>query len=50
MLTAKAGPELGSKEHKRLLREKDLIIEEFQEMLKDENCVFLYPTHPTVAV
>lgn len=42
------GMKSGSPKHKHLLEECEKIIQEFSEML-DENSVFLYPTHPTVA-
>lgn len=48
-LTEKFGTEPGTDKYKYLLSERDKIIEEFRELLKDENSVFLYPTHPTVA-
>jgi fatty acid amide hydrolase 2 len=35
--------------HDYLLSERDKTIAEFGELLKDDNAVFLYPTHPCVA-
>lgn len=48
-LTEKFGTEPGTDKHNYLLSERDKIIEEFRELLRDEMSVFLYPTHPTVA-
>jgi fatty acid amide hydrolase 2 len=48
-LTEKFGTIPGSLKHQYLLSERDKIIEEFRELLKDDMSVFLYPTHPTVA-
>lgn len=48
-LTEKFGVVPGSSKHKYLLSERDKLIEDFRELLKDDNSVFLYPTHPTVA-
>lgn len=39
----------GSPEHVHFLEERDKLIEEFKEILKDDMSVFLYPTHPCVA-
>ena len=47
-ITEATGVEPGSVKHKYLHSERDKIIEEFREMLKDDG-VFLYPTHPCVA-
>ncbi|KAL7034055.1 hypothetical protein ACKWTF_007831 [Chironomus riparius] len=47
-LTESTSVQPGSIKHKYLLSERDKIIEEFREMLKDDG-VFLYPTHPCVA-
>ena len=48
-LTEKFGTQLGTPKFAYLRSERDKIIDEFRELLKDENSVFLYPTHPTVA-
>jgi fatty acid amide hydrolase 2 len=43
------GVQPGTSTHAYLLTERDKIIDEFREMLKDDMSVFLYPTHPSVA-
>lgn len=48
-LTEKFGTKPGSAKHKYLLSERDKTVEDFRSMLSDDNSVFLYPTHPTVA-
>lgn len=48
-LTERYGTKPGSPKHEYLLSERDKIIEDFRELLKDDMSVFLYPTHPTVA-
>lgn len=48
-LTEKFGTQPGSSKYEYLLNERDKIVEDFRQMFKDENSVFLYPTHPTVA-
>ena len=48
-LAEKYGTKPSSKKHEYLLNERDKIIEDFRDLLKDDNSVFLYPTHPTVA-
>lgn len=48
-LTEKFGTQPDTDKHAFLLSERDKIIEDFREMLKDDMSVFLYPTHPTVA-
>jgi hypothetical protein len=48
-LTEKFGVVPGTQKFDYLRSERDKIIDEFREMLKDDNSVFLYPTHPTVA-
>jgi fatty acid amide hydrolase 2 len=48
-LTEDLGVKPGSEKYKFLHSERDKIIEEFREMLKDDMSVFLYPTHPCVA-
>lgn len=48
-ITESLGVKPGSEHHKYLQGERDKIIEEFRELLKDENSVFLYPTHPCVS-
>lgn len=42
-------PATGSEEQKRIFEERDKLIEEFKDMLKDDMSIFLYPTHPCVA-
>lgn len=48
-ITEGTAVEPGSVKHKYLHSERDKIIEEFREMLKDDMSIFLYPTHPCVA-
>lgn len=48
-LMEKYGTQPSSEKHNYLLKERDLLIEDFRELLKDDLSVFLYPTHPTVA-
>jgi fatty acid amide hydrolase 2 len=48
-LTEHLGVSPGTAKHAYLLSERDKIIDEFREMLKDDMSVFLYPTHPSVA-
>ncbi|KAG5681222.1 hypothetical protein PVAND_010676 [Polypedilum vanderplanki] len=43
------GVQPGSQKHQYLSSERDKIIDEFREMLKDDMSIFLYPTHPSVA-
>lgn len=42
-------PQPDSEIHRILINERDKTIEEFSKLLKDDNSVFLYPTHPCVA-
>lgn len=49
VLTEKFGVQPSTAQHNYLLSERDKIIEDFREILKDDLSVFLYPTHPTVA-
>lgn len=46
----KFGIKYGSMKHKRLMEEKRLLMKSFEEILGNENSVFIYPTHPTTAV
>lgn len=48
-ITETLGTQPGSEKHRYLLEERDKLIDEFKELLKDDNSVFIYPTHPTVA-
>lgn len=48
-LVENLGTQAGTPKHAYLLSERDKIIDEFREMLKDEMSIFLYPTHPSVA-
>lgn len=48
-LTEEFGTQPGTAKYRYLLEERDKLIEDFRGMLKDDNSVFLYPTHPTVA-
>lgn len=47
-VTENKGVVIGTPKYNHLMEEKKLLVSEFEEML-DENSVFLYPTHPTVA-
>jgi fatty acid amide hydrolase 2 len=49
MFTEILGVKPGTPHFEYLMSERDKTIEEFRELLKDENSVFLYPTHPCVA-
>lgn len=48
-ITESLGVKPGSEHHKYLQNERDKTIEEFRDLLKDDNAVFLYPTHPCVS-
>lgn len=48
-VTETFGTQTGTDKHRYLLEERDKLIDEFKELLKDDNSVFIYPTHPTVA-
>lgn len=48
-LTEKFGTQPGTEKYEYLLSERDKIIDDFRNMLKDEMSVFIYPSHPTVA-
>lgn len=45
----KFAPKYGSPEHKLKVKQREGLLREFQEMLGDDG-VFIYPTHPTVAL
>lgn len=47
-LTEKFGAAPGTLKHEYLQEERDKLIDDFRDILKDD-CVFLFPTHPTVA-
>lgn len=49
MFTEILGVKPGTPHFEYLMSERDKTIEEFRELLKDENSVFLYPCHPCVA-
>lgn len=42
-------PKSGSEEQRVIFEERDKLIEDFKNMLKDDMSIFLYPTHPCVA-
>lgn len=47
-ITDRVGVKYGSPEHQEMVKQKNELVQEFQEML-GTNGVFIYPTHPTVA-
>lgn len=48
-ITERFGTQPGTEKHRYLLEERDKLIDDFKNLLKDDNSVFIYPTHPTVA-
>ena len=44
------GLQYGSMKHKTLMEQKKLLMDSFQEILGNEDSVFIYPTHPTTAI
>lgn len=48
-ITEKFGTQPGTEKHRYLMEERDKLIDDFKNLLKDDNSVFIYPTHPTVA-
>jgi fatty acid amide hydrolase 2 len=48
-ISEKQGPKPGTPKYNYLRSERDKLIDDFREMLKDDYSVFLYPTHPVCA-